>query len=70
MGVFEALDFFSEVFGADRLAAELERFPRLRANHSATKALGGLRAWCEEERPRLFVSHADYAASVRATLNF
>jgi glutathione S-transferase len=50
VGIFEALDFFNEVFGADEHTRALAPFPRLRALTTAVKSLGRLAEHCDVDR--------------------
>ena len=78
VGVFEALDFFSELFGSAQFNVSFAPFPALRRAFCATRSLGRLAAHCEEERAKYATydsssrSHAhwiEYARAVRATLS-
>ena len=68
VGVFEAIDCFQELFGAAKLEEVAAGFPLLRAHYTATKALGRLKVWCEDERPKVFLPPPEYAAAVNTTL--
>lgn len=70
-GVWECLDFQRHIYGTDAFAAAFGAQPRLLAHYEACLDLGSLRAWRDEERPRLFFDDwGEYAATVRATLEF
>ena len=77
MGVFEALDFFCEVYGTDEFERSFAPFPRLRALVEAVKKLGRLAEHCDVERKTYDTwdeasgSHkhwGTYAKAVRTTL--
>lgn len=50
IGVFEAVDFFRDVFGVEEFGKAFAPFPRLLAHSAAVRALGNLAAHCDEYR--------------------
>ena len=76
VGVFEALDFFRDVYGSELFAQTFEPFPRLRAHFAAVRQLGRLAEYCDVDRQsydtwdgKAHTKWLEYARAVRTTLD-
>ena len=77
VGAFEAIDYFKDVFGADKFEECFAPFPGLLKHYAATKALGRLAEHCDVDRQQFATWDASakkhtnwqkYATDVRQTL--
>ena len=76
VGVFEALDFFRDVYGSDLFEQTFEPFPLLRAHFAAVRRLGRLAEYCDVDRKsydtwdgKAHTKWLEYARAVRTTLD-
>jgi len=69
VGVWEALDFYRDIFGHAAFAAAFAGFPKMLAHYEQVLSLGRLREWRDTGRAAVFLPDwAVYAEAVRATL--